>query len=99
MESVLKPIKAHLKRFGLVAAALGMAFGHTASDFISSVVSALVMPVISLIIGIDDWQNHTLVLGSAEIKWGEVLKDTIRLIFVSFLVVFLLHWMNVDHKD
>ncbi len=95
----MKPIKEHLNRFGLVAAALGLAFGHTASEFVSTIVSNMVMPMISFLIGIDDWQNHILFLGSTEIKWGEALRDTIRLVFVSISVVCILHWMNVDHKE
>ena len=91
MESTLKTIKVHLNKFGLVTAALGMAFGHTASEFLSTIVSSVVMPVITFATGIDDWQNHVLLFGSMEIKWGELLKDTIRLIFISFSVTYRLY--------
>ena len=43
----MKKIKQHLNQYGLVAAALGFAFGHTASDFIHSLVEGAVMPAIS----------------------------------------------------
>ena len=34
----MRAIKTHLNKFGLVAAALGMAFGHSVSEFISTFV-------------------------------------------------------------
>ena len=65
-----------------------MAFGHTASEFIFTLVSGVVMPIISVAIRINDWQNDVLLVGSIEIKWGELLKDTIRLIFISFSIIY-----------
>ena len=95
----MKAIKTHLNKFGLVAAALGMAFGHTASEFISSLVSTLAMPMIAVAIGINDWQNHAISLGPIEIKWGELLKDAIRFIIISFSVIYILEWLNWEDQE
>lgn len=94
----MKPIKDHINRFGLVAAAMGLAFGHTASEFISTIVSTVALPMISLLIGVDDWKTHVLLFGPLEIKWGEVLRDSIRLIIVAISVFYVLHWLNVDQE-
>ena len=95
----MKAIKTHLNKFGLVAAALGMAFGHTASEFISSLVSSLAMPIIAVAIGMDDWQNHAISVGPIEIKWGELLKDAIRLVIISFSVIYILQWLNLEDQE
>ena len=92
-------IRTHLNKFGLAEAALGMAFGHTASEFISSLVSYLAMPIIAVAMGIHDWQNHTLQLGPIEIKWGELLKDAIRLIIISFSVICILQWLAREDQE
>lgn len=95
----MRTIRTHLNKFGLVAAALGMAFGHTASEFISSLVSSLAMPIIAVAIGINDWQNHVLSLGPIEIKWGELLKDAVRLIIISFSVIYILQWLAWEDQE
>jgi large-conductance mechanosensitive channel len=95
----MRKIKTHLNKFGLIAAAMGMAFGHTASEFISTLVSVLAMPVISFAIGIENWQNHVFLVGTIEIKWGELLKDAIRLILIAFSVVYILHWLASEDQE
>ena len=95
----MKKIRTHLNKFGLVAAALGMAFGQTASEFISTLVSGVAMPIISLAIGVDDWANHVLLVGTIEIKWGELLQNAIRLIFISFSVIYILHWLTSEDQE
>ncbi|MDA7484999.1 MscL family protein [Planktomarina temperata] len=96
---MIKKIKVHLNKFGLVAAALGLAFGHTASELISSVVSNFLMPIVSLTFGIDEWQNSIIRLGPLELKWGEVLKDLIRFVVVSISIIYILHWLNLEENE
>jgi len=95
---MIKKIKVHLNKFGLVAAALGLAFGHTASELISSLVSNLVMPIVALTFGADEWQNDIIRLGPLELKWGEVLKDLIRFFIVSISIIYILHWLNLEEN-
>ncbi|MDA9789676.1 MscL family protein [Amylibacter sp.] len=96
---MIKRVKVHLNKFGLVAAALGLAFGHTASELISTLVSNLIMPILSLAFGVDDWQTHILQIGSLELKWGEVFKDMIRFLIISVSVIYILHWLNLEENE
>lgn len=96
---MIKKIKLHLNQFGLVAAALGLAFGHTASELISSVVSNFVMPIVSLTFGVDNWQNDIIQLGSLKIGWGEILKDLIRFVIISVSVIYILHWLKLEENE
>ena len=52
-------LKKVLSRFGLVAAALGFVFGHSASEFILSIVEDAIMPIIQISLNIEDWKTHT----------------------------------------
>ena len=90
--------KDRLNRFGLLAAALGMCFGHTASDLFNSFSSDIIMPALSLVLEIEDWQSDTIQLGSTEFKWGEVLKDSIRFLFIAISVFLILHWMTLENE-
>ena len=94
----MKKIKQHLNQYALVAAALGFAFGHTASDFIHSLVEGAIMPAISLIFQVDDWQNHTFLIGSYSLLWGEIVKNGIRFFIVATSVIYILKWLDESHK-
>lgn len=91
---VMKTIKNHLKQFGLIAAALGVVFGHTASDFIKSVVVDAIMPIIRLVLNIDDWQNHSIAFGAYSIIWGDIVKNGIRFLIVAVGIIFILRWLE-----
>lgn len=95
----MKKIKPKIAQFGLVAAALGMAFGHTASGLIDSLVNDAVMPIFAILLDIDDWKNHAINVGSSAIKWGEITKNTIRLGVVSVLVVYILRWLKEEAES
>ena len=90
----MKTIKNHLKQFGLIAAALGFVFGHTASDFINSVVVGAIMPMIRIVLNIDDWQNHSIAFGAYSIIWGDIVKNGIRFLIVAVGIIFILRWLE-----
>jgi large-conductance mechanosensitive channel len=94
----MSKIKPKIAQFGLVAAALGMTFGHTASGLIDSVVNDAVMPIFALVLNIDDWENHAVSLGSYVVKWGEITKNMIRLLVVSVIVVYVLRWLKEESE-
>ena len=87
-------MKTTLNKFGLVAAALGFAFGHTASEFISTVIGDALMPLIEIIFNIGDWQNHTISIGNYSIEWGFILKDFIRLGIITTFAILVLQWLE-----
>lgn len=95
----MKKIKKHLNQFGLVAAALGFIFGHTASEFIASIVGDAFMPAIGLMLGIESWENHTFSWGTYSMQWGMILKDGIRLLIVATLVIWILQWLQEHESD
>lgn len=90
----MENIKKHVNQFGLVAAALGFVFGHTASEFINSIVLDAIMPVLSLLLNIPDWQNHNLVVGAYSLVWGDIVKNGIRFLIVAIGIIYILRWLE-----
>lgn len=87
-------IKKVLSQFGLVAAALGFVFGHSASEFILSVVEDAIMPLIQIGLNIEDWKTHSVNVASTDFEWGHILKNLIRLAIVWISVVIILQWLE-----
>ena len=87
-------IKKHVNQFGLVAAALGFVFGHTLSEFINAIVAGAIMPAFNLFFNIDDWQNHSIVIGEYSLVWGDIVKNGIRFLVVSIGIIYILRWLE-----
>ena len=87
-------LKKVLSQFGLVAAALGFVFGHSASEFILSVVEAAIMPLIQIGLNIEDWKSHSVRVASTDFEWGHIVKNLIRLLIVWISVVLILQWLQ-----
>lgn len=87
-------LKKVLSQFGLVAAALGFVFGHSASEFILSLVEDAIMPFIQISLGIEDWKTHSVKVASNDFEWGHIVKNLIRLVIVWISVVLILQWLE-----
>ena len=87
-------LKKVLSQFGLVAAALGFVFGHSASEFILSLVEDAIMPLIQIGLNIEDWKSHSVRVASTDFEWGHVVKNLIRLVIVWISVVLILQWLH-----
>jgi len=87
-------LKKVLSQFGLVAAALGFVFGHSASEFILSLVEDAIMPVIQISLNIEDWKTHSVKVASNDFEWGHIVKNLIRLVIVWISVVLILQWLE-----
>lgn len=87
-------LKKVLSQFGLVAAALGFVFGHSASEFILSVVEDAIMPLIQIGLNIEDWKSHSVRVASTDFEWGHIVKNLIRLLIVWISVVLILQWLQ-----
>ena len=90
------PLKKVLSQFGLLAAALGFVFGHSASEFILSVVEDAIMPIIQIILNIEDWKTHSVKVASKDFQWGHIVKNFIRLVIVWVSVILILRWLERD---
>jgi large-conductance mechanosensitive channel len=90
-------LKKVLSQFGLVAAALGFVFGHSASEFILSLVEDAIMPVIQISLNIEDWKTHSVKVASNDFEWGHIVKNLIRLVIVWISVVLILQWLEREN--
>ncbi|MDB3963288.1 MscL family protein [Paracoccaceae bacterium] len=90
-------LKKVLSQFGLVAAALGFVFGHSASEFILSLVEDAIMPVIQISLNIEDWKTHSVKVASNDFEWGHIVKNLIRLVIVWTSVILILQWLEREN--
>lgn len=79
----------HLDKFPIIPLTLSVTFGHSFTNFMTSLVEGLFMPIIVLIFEESSWQNLTYSIVGVDIKFGELLADGLNLICLSIILLFI----------
>jgi Large-conductance mechanosensitive channel len=86
----MKKIKSAFHRHGLVHIAFGVTVGHSAGDFLNSMVEDLIMPVVAFFVVENDWKTDTISLGGLELKWGQVMANGLHFAVVALVIFYFL---------
>lgn len=96
MNKFFKEFKNFAMRGKVVDLAVGVVIGNTFSKVISSVVSDLVMPVISMFLKFTDYKNYKISIGNsgASIKIGSFIDNLINLLLVIVVLFLFVKMVN-----
>ncbi|SCH45882.1 MULTISPECIES: large conductance mechanosensitive channel protein MscL [unclassified Romboutsia] len=80
--------------------ALGVIIGNTFSKVISSVVSDLVMPIISIFFKISDYKDYTIPIGNggASIAIGSFIDNLMNLLLITIILFLFVKMVNKIKK-
>ena len=84
MKKIFEEFKNFAMRGKVIDLAIGVVIGNTFSKFISSAVSDVIMPILSLIVGDINYKEYTINIGSniSGILIGRFIDNIINLILV-----------------
>lgn len=92
-----------VRKQGIVGFATGFIVGGSVTKVVTAFVNDLVNPVLGLVLGFTkDLSASSLVIGDAEIKWGDFLVNVIDffvLAFVVYIGFLVLKLERLDKKD
>lgn len=88
-DSLLVQLKKFLVETNAMALALGVVIGGAVSKLISTLVTGLIMPIITLALPGGEWRSWAIPIGSQKIAVGEVIGATIDFVVISLVVFFL----------
>lgn len=77
-----------------VATVLGVAF----NAIVGAVVDHILMPIIGMITGGIDFNSLSIIVGSAELKYGMAITATIKFIAIAMFLFFVIKAMNKTKK-
>ena len=92
-------IRKQLGQFGLMATAVGVLFGHSASIFFSSLIDGSIMPLFDLLLEEGSWNGDTIEIGSYSLKWGDMLADFIQFVVVGFISIKAIQWLHEEDEN
>jgi large conductance mechanosensitive channel len=95
---MMKKFLNEFKEFAVKGNALEMAVGviiATAfSAIVNSIVNDILMPIIGMLTGGIDFSGLSLVVGSAELKYGMLIQNIINFLIVAFCLFVVVKVMN-----
>lgn len=97
---MLKGFVDFVRKQGVVGLAVGFILGGAVSKLVSAVVTDLVNPLLgALLSGVANLKDATWTIGSAVLKWGDLVSVFIDFVVVAAVVYFGVHMMGLDKLD
>ena len=96
MNKVLSEFKNFAMRGKVIDLAVGFVIGNTFSKVISSVVSDLVMPILSMCLNFTDYKNYEISIGNngASLAVGSFIDNLINLLLVIIILFLFVKMIN-----
>ncbi len=89
-----------IRKQGVVGLAVGFILGGSISKVVSALVTDIVNPLLSLIPGANgQLKDAALVVGSAQIMWGDFLSAIIDFLVLALVVYFGVKMIGLERLD
>ena len=91
---------AFIKKQGVVGLTVGFILGGSVSKLVASLVEDLVNPILGIILGTArNLSSYSLVIGSAEVRWGNFLAILIDFLVIALVVFFIFRFFDLEKLD
>jgi large conductance mechanosensitive channel len=89
-----------IRKQGVVGLAVGFILGGAVSKLVSAIVNDIVNPLVGLLLSrVGNLADATWTVGSAVLRWGNLVSVTIDFIIIAAVVYFGVHWLGLDRLD
>jgi large conductance mechanosensitive channel len=92
-----------IRKQGVVGLAVGFILGGAVAKFVTALVTDIINPLLGILWSkAGNLKDATWTVGSAMLKWGDLVSVTIDFIIVALVVYFGVHILGLDrldHKD
>ena len=95
---MIKEFKEFIMRGNVIDLAVGVIVGAAFQKIVSSLVDNILMPVVGMIIGGIDFTSLSVMVGTAEIKYGLFIQNIIDFLIVAFVLFVVIKAMNTAKK-
>jgi large conductance mechanosensitive channel len=96
---MLKEFKEFAIRGNVMDLAVAVIIGGAFGKIITSLVEAILMPLIGLVLGGIDFSEQAFAVGSAEVMWGAFVQSVIDFIIIAFVIFLLVRAINRLKRD
>lgn len=84
---------------GVIGLAVGIIIGTVVTATVQSLVNDIFNPLIGLLLDADNLSQATVMVGGAEVRWGNFVSTVIDLFIIAAVVYFGIKWLRLDKLD
>ncbi|MBR1679164.1 MAG: large-conductance mechanosensitive channel protein MscL [Bacilli bacterium] len=95
---MIKEFKEFIMRGNVIDLAVGVIVGAAFQKIVSSLVDNILMPIVGMIIGGIDFTSLSVMVGTAEIKYGLFIQNVIDFLIVAFVLFLVVKAMSSAKK-
>jgi large conductance mechanosensitive channel len=96
--SFFSEFKAFAMKGNVIDLAVGIVIGAAFGKIVSSLVDAILMPIVGILIGGFDFKSLAITVGSAEIKYGLFIQSSVEFIIIAFALFIVIKAINRMNK-
>lgn len=101
MKKFIAEFKEFAVKGNMIDLAVGVIIGGAFNTVIKSIVDDVLMPVIGIIIGGQDFSKFSIVIGDAEIKYGAFIQNILNFLLIALFLFIMVKFINrlKRHKE
>lgn len=89
-----------IRKQGVIGLAVGFILGGAVSKVVTALVDDIINPLIGILLGkVGNLTDASVTIGSAVIRWGDLVSVVIDFLIIAFVVYFGVKWLRLDELD
>lgn len=89
-----------IRKQGVVGLAVGFILGGAVSKLVAAIVTDIINPLLGLLLSkAGNLSEATVTVGSAVLKWGNLVSVAIDFVVIAAVVYWGVHWLGLDKLD
>ncbi len=96
---MIKEFKTFISRGNVIDLAVGVIIGGAIGKIVSSLVNDILMPVFGLIIGGINFEDLSVLVGSASINYGLFIQSVIDFLIIALCIFLIIKLINKMKKQ
>lgn len=86
--------KSFIKRGNVMDLAVGVVIGTAFGKIVTSLVNDIIMPLVGLLIGGQDFKNLSIKINNSTIAYGSFIQNIVDFLIISFFVFVFIRLLN-----
>ena len=91
---MLKEFKAFIAQGNVLDLAVGIVIGGAFGKIVTSLVEDIIMPIVGMLMGGQDFSKLAITVGSANVKYGNFIQVVVQFLIVAYVIFILVKAAN-----
>ena len=91
---MIKEFKAFIAQGNVLDLAVGIIIGGAFGKIVTSLVDDIIMPIVGMLMGGQDFSKLAITVGSANVKYGNFIQVVVQFLIVAYVIFIIVKTAN-----